>query len=191
MEEQQKVEKSKFEGAMIQLELEYRDCDPSIIKPDFYPGETFWNRYKLGGNKNFALFIGIKKRLPSTEITKEEDIYNALEQLEKDEIIKVTKDEDENEVMLLSLDKFLNKVYDWHELIMSDDDLEKAGYAFILHARSGQINMYIKVFKGILYSSFIDYMYGRFVENFKEVKNLQDVVASINETANEIKYVKE
>lgn len=149
------------------------DLQPELLKNITASGLSFKSRdkligYKINDKTEFLVFFAY-------------DTDEEFEEINKAEILSTTKNEDEEEVHLFNLDKILDQTFDWTESIVSNEDFSFAGYKYIIHAMVGTVDVYLTFLKGVLYSSFVDYMYGKFIENFNKVVFIKDSLRNMTE----------
>ena len=124
----------------------------------------------IAGNKELKLIIGYNT---------EDD----LKLLRDAKLIIDTKNEDEEEITLISLDKFLEYVYDWYECIVSFDNMRSIGYKYIIQCRVGDCELYLTFLKGVIYSTLVDYMYACFIDNVDIANEAAELLQDIDENA--------
>lgn len=124
----------------------------------------------IAGNKELKLIIGYNS---------EDD----LKLLRDSKLLIDSKNEDEEEITLLSLDKFLEFVYDWYECIVTFDNMRSIGYKYIIQCRLGDCEVYLTFLKGIIYSTLVDYMYACFIDNIDVANETAEMLQDIDEKA--------
>ena len=172
-----------FDGVMLKISLIDWDVDCKNIKPDFTPKQDFWCKFLISDNAGFGLYIGMMKDTISEEDYKNKNEDAVVTKLIEANLAKKTKDEDGNEFVLLFFDKFLAGVFDWHELIQTDANIDNVAYTYVMHSSCEDLNMYMKVNKGILYNNFIDSMYSSFIDNYETIKDFSKLKDSMGDIA--------
>lgn len=178
MAEEKVVEQeySKYRGSLLQL-TNPKDLNEeervNVLVDNLILVDGNYRKYNIGGNANFVLVVK----------TTNDDDYKVLE---VEGITKITKDEDENEILLLNLDAVLGMSYDWHENIVADPAIKHIGYKYIIHAAMDDIELYIVFLKGILYKSFVEYMHNYVLENVKTAEQICGLTDELNKKVEEL-----
>ena len=163
----QKVDVTKYKNSLLEIdnpkELDKKEID-NLLVDNMVLADGIYCKFSISGNSNFVLLI----RSANTD--------DCIATLKKENVFKITKNENEEEVLLLSLDSFLENMFDWHENLVSDPEGKYAGYKYILHATLGEIDMYLIFLKGVLYRSFIEYMHSYLEKNLATVEELSGLV---------------
>lgn len=142
----------------------------NILSSNWKFNKDHYTLKALSGNTELKLIIGYNK---------EED----LKLLKDANLLIDTKNEDEEEITLFSLDKFLEFVYDWYECIMSFDNMRSIGYKYIIQCRIGECEVYLTFLKGVIYSTLVDYMYACFIDNVNVANQTAEMLQDIDENA--------
>lgn len=142
----------------------------NILSSNWKFNKDHYTLKALSGNTKLKLIIGYNK---------EED----LKLLKDANLLIDTKNEDEEEITLFSLDKFLEFVYDWYECIMSFDNMRSIGYKYIIQCRIGDCEVYLTFLKGVIYSTLVDYMYSCFIDNVNIANQTAEMLQDIDENA--------
>ena len=163
----QKVDVTKFKGSLLEInnpkDLNEEERDNLLVDNMVLP-EGIYHKFSVSGNPNFALVI------------RSMDTDACIAGLKAENILKTTKNENEEEVMLLNLDVFLENMFDWHENLVSDPEGKYAGYKYILHAALEEVDIYLVFLKGILYRTFVEYMHSYLYKNLAAVEELSGLV---------------
>lgn len=161
---------SRFRRSLLQLtnpkDLTTEEKDNLLVDNLVFNKEKF-RRYDIGGNANFVLVASYNE---------DSDLNTLIEE----RVFISTKNEDEDDILLLNFDSILDNIYDWHENIVAGPDLKSVGFKYIVHAYIGEIDIYLVFLKGILYKSFVEFMHNSLIRNLNAAEEICGITNKIS-----------